>query len=143
MYLYVGMFVYQSLAHLRVFTPNPFYILVVSRSQTYSWTVQVVFLLGYVGHMWAQRITNISRKSENDAPTFGKLMPKKPEHGNVGIFGDAMFFLSAMTRSSKSTGPKKKLPCCCLLLYPNISHGVQPIRSFLDVHRIRKWSIIH
>ena len=22
----------------------------------------------------------------------GKLMPKKPEHGNVGIFGDAMFF---------------------------------------------------
>ena len=73
----------------------------------------------------------------------GKLMPKKPEHGNVGIFGDAMFFLSAMTRSSKSTGPKKKLPCCCLLLYPNISHGVQPIRSFLDVHRIRKWSIIH
>jgi hypothetical protein len=27
--------------------------------------------------------------------------------------------------------------------YPNISHdGVQPIRSFLDVHRIRKWSII-
>ena len=92
MILYVGMFVYQSLAHLRVFTPNPFYILVVSRSQTYSWTVQVVFLLGYVGHMWAQRITNISRKSENDAPTFGKLMPKKPEHGNVGI-GDAKFFL--------------------------------------------------
>ena len=46
MILYVGMFVYQSLAHVRVFTPNPFYILVVSRSQTYSWTVQVLFFAG-------------------------------------------------------------------------------------------------
>ena len=144
MILYVGMFVYQSLAHLRVFTPNPFYILVVSRSQTYSWTVQVVFLLGYVGHMWAQRITNISRKSENDAPTFGKLMPKKPEHGN-GWYRWCQVFSWVLWHDPRNPQvPRKKLPCCCLLLYPNISHdGVQPIRSFLDVHRIRKWSIIH